>query len=156
MDRLPITAEGKHRMEVELKRLKLEERPAIVKAIEIARAHGDLSENADYQYAKDKQGLIEAHIRDLEDKIARADVIDPKSIKSDLVKFGATVKITDEDGKEKKFQIVGEPEADVTTGKLSVTSPLARAMLNKGAGDEVVVKSPKGQAIYEIVSVDYI
>ncbi len=146
MDKAPITAGGYARMEAELKNLKSVERPAIIVAISEARAHGDLSENAEYHAAKEKQSFIEGRIKELEDKISRADIIDVKSLKSDSVKFGATITLADEDsGDETTYQIVGEYEADLKTGKISITAPLARALIGKRAGDSVEVKTPKGE-----------
>lgn len=155
-DRLPITFEGKRALEEELKHLKSVERPDVIKAIEVARAHGDLSENADYSAARERQSFLEGRILDLEDKIARADVIDPKTIKSDQVKFGATVDFADENGQKKRYQIVGEPEADLAKGKISISSPLARALLGKRAGDEATLKTAKGESVLELISVEYI
>jgi len=155
-DSLPITLHGKLALEEELRRLKNVERPAIIKAIEIARAHGDLSENAEYHAAREKQSFCEGRILDIGDKIARAEVIDVSKVHSDKVQFGATVSLSAEDGHKVRYQIVGEPEADLSKGLLSVSSPVARALLGKRAGDEAIVKSPKGELIYEIVTIEYL
>ena len=154
-DKLPITLGGKLALEEELRRLKTVDRPAVIEAIATARAHGDLSENADYSAAREKQSFIEGRILEIGDKLARAEVIDPKTIQSDKVRFGATVQLVDEDGKKVKYQIVGEPEADLAKGKISVSSPIARALLGKGEGDEAVVKSPKGDIVYEVATIEY-
>lgn len=155
-DKVPMTVEGKKKLEEELKYLTSVERPKIIKAIEVARGHGDLSENADYSAAKERQGFIEGRIQDINGKLARAQVIDPKSIKSDRVAFGATVLLEDSDeGKKVQYQIVGVDEADVKVGKVGVTSPIARALIGKKVGDEVIVNAPKGQLHYEVVSVRF-
>ena len=157
MDRVPMTQEGYENLKAELKRLKTKERYQVAKEIEIARAHGDLSENAEYEAAKDKQGHIEAKIRDLEDKLARADVIDPSKVASDKVVFGATVDLEDLDtGEEIRVQIVGPEEGDAKKGKISVHSPMARALIGKEVEDEAVVKAPGGTRSYEVKSIQYI
>ena len=155
-DKLPITLSGKLALEEELKRLKSVDRPSVIEAIATARAHGDLSENADYSAAREKQSFIEGRIGEIGDKLARAEVIDPSQIKSERVLFGASVVVRDPDGKSSKYQIVGEPEADLSNKKISVSSPLARALLNKIEGDECIVKSPKGDIVYEIEKVEFI
>ena len=155
-DKVPITATGKLALEEELKRLKNVDRHAVIEQIATARAHGDLSENAEYAAAREKQSFIEGRIMDIGDKLARAEIIDPKTIKSTKIVFGATVSVTDDGGKEMKCQIVGEPEADLSKGKISVSSPLARALLGKEPGDEAIVKSPRGEITYEIRAVEYI
>jgi len=155
-DTIPLTLLGKIALEEELKRLKAVDRPAVIEQIAIARAHGDLSENADYSAAREKQSFIEGRILDIGDKLARAEVIDPKTITSEKVVFGATVHVLDEDGKKARYQIVGEPEADLARGKVSVTSPIARALLGKAVGDEAVVRSPKGEIAYEIAEIEYL
>jgi transcription elongation factor GreA len=155
-DKVPITVSGKEALEVELKRLKSVERPLIIDAIDKARALGDLSENAEYHSAKEKQSFIEGRILDIGDKLARAEVIDPSKIRSEKIVFGATVTLVDEDGNNRRYQIVGEPEADLEKNRVSVTSPIARALLGKTEGDEAVVQSPKGQAVYEVTKVEYI
>ncbi len=155
-DKVPMTLTGKLALEDELKRLKSVDRPAVIEAIAVARAHGDLSENADYSAAREKQSFIEGRILEIGDKLARAEVIDPKAIKSEKIVFGATVTVADEDGKKQRYQIVGETEADLSKGKISISSPIARALLSKMEGDEAVVKSPKGEIVYEILSIEYI
>ena len=156
MDRVPMTEEGYENLKTELKRLKTKDRYQVAKEIEIARAHGDLSENAEYEAAKDKQGHIEAKIRDLEDKLARADVIDPSKLTSDRIVFGATVDLEDLDtGEEIRVQIVGPEEGDVKLGRISVHSPMARALIGKGVEDEAVVNAPGGTRSYEVISIRY-
>jgi transcription elongation factor GreA len=151
-----MTAEGFRALEVELKMLKSEERPAIIAAISEARAHGDLSENAEYHAAKDKQSFIEGRVLELEDKLARADVIDTSRLKGDTVKFGATVKVTDEDtGETFTYKIVGEDEADVAKKKISISSPIARAMIGKEEGDTAEVSAPGGAKSFEIISIEW-
>ncbi len=154
MERVPMTVEGFKALEKELQRLKAEERPRIIQAIAEARAHGDLSENAEYHSAKDAQGLNEARVADLEDKLSRADVVDPKSLSGDTVKFGATVKLVDEDTDEEvTYKVVGDLEADVKHGKVSISSPIARALISKQEGDSIEVTTPKGVRSYEILKV---
>lgn len=153
-ERVPVTVDGYAAMEAELHRLKTVERPRIVQAIAEARAHGDLSENAEYHSAKEAQGLNEARVADLEDKISRADVIDPSKLSGDTVKFGAIIGLEDEDTEERvTYQIVGEMEADVKAGKVSITSPIARALIGKAVGDSVEVTTPKGARSYEILEI---
>ena len=155
-EKVPMTAAGHAALEAEIRHLKTVERPRIIKAIEEARAHGDLSENAEYHAAKEAQGLNESRVADLEDKLSRADVIDVSRLSGDTVKFGATVKIVDEDtDEEQTYQIVGELEADVKSGKVAINSPIARAMIGKRAGDVVEVVTPKGHKSYEILGVKY-
>jgi transcription elongation factor GreA len=149
-----MTPAGQARMRVELKKLKEVDRPANSKAIEIARGHGDLSENADYDAAKEEQGMIEARIRELETKLTLAEVIDPTSLSGDTVKFGATVTIEDaESGDEKTYTIVGEDESDLKKQRISITSPMARALIGKSIGDEAKVQTPKGVRVVEVVDV---
>ncbi len=156
VERLPITAAGYRRLEERLKVAK-EERPRVVQEIATARAHGDLSENAEYHAAKEKQGMLEAEIRDLENRLARADIIDPASIKETSVVFGATVTLQDLDNDtEVTYQIVGEDEVDLKNGRISIKSPIARALLRKEEGDEVTVQTPKGSRAYEIVTIRYV
>ena len=156
MDKLPMTAEGLKSLEDELKRLRGEERPAVIKAIEVAREHGDLSENAEYHAARDRQSFIEGRLAELEDMISRADVIDPKALSGKIVRFGATVKLADEDtDEESTYQIVGSHEADVDSGRLSLTSPLARALIGKTVGDSVEVTTPGGSKSYEVLKVTF-
>ena len=155
-ERAPMTRSGYEKLTDELKRLKGVERPKIVKEIEVARAHGDLSENAEYQYAKEKQGHIEGRIALLEDKLARAQVIDPSGQNPDSVRFGATVVLEDtENGSQLTYTILGEDEADVSQGLISVTSPVARAILGKGVGDAVSVRVPKGTRELEILEIRF-
>ena len=152
-----MTAEGYQALDAELKRLKTEERPAVIQAISEARSHGDLSENAEYHAAKERQAFIETRLAEIEDKIARAQVIDISKLSGKQVKFGATVQLVDEDSGDKaKYKIVGEDEADVKAGKVSITSPIARAMIGKEEGDVVEVMAPGGAKSYEIVKVKYL
>ncbi len=152
-----MTAEGYARLEVELKHLRQVERPDIIRAIAEAREHGDLSENAEYHAARERQSFIEGRIGELEEKIARAEVIDPSKLSGKTVKFGATVTVVDEDTDEKNtYQIVGEDEADVAKGKLAITAPISRAMIGKTVGDSVEVRTPKGEKAYEIVKVRFV
>lgn len=156
MQKIPMTATGYQRLEAELKTLKSVERPAVIRAISEAREHGDLSENAEYHAAKERQGWIETRILELEDKLRRAEVIDVSKLSGDKVKFGATVVLADEDsGEESTYQIVGADEADIKSGLLSITAPLARALVGKAEGDNVEVTTPGGAKAYEIVSVEY-
>jgi transcription elongation factor GreA len=155
-DKVPMTVNGKKLLDEELKHLMTVERPAVVKAIEIARGHGDLSENADYSAAKERQGFIEGRIQDINGKLARAQVIDITAIKSDKVVFGAIVDMEEqESGKKVTYQIVGVDEADIKGGKVGVTSPIARALIGKAEGDEVTVNAPKGAVIYEVIKIKY-
>jgi len=155
-ERIPMTKQGFEKLKRELEYLKTKKRAEIVRAIEQARAHGDLSENAEYQAAKEEQGLNEARIRYLEDRLARAHVIDPKEISSDRVVFGATVDLIDlETGSEVTYQIVGVDEADVAEGKISITSPIARALIGKEEGEIVIVQAPGGEREYEIQRIRY-
>lgn len=156
MEKVPMTAEGYTSLEAEIKNLKTAERPRIIKLIAEARSHGDLSENAEYHAAKELQGITEARIADLEDKLSRADIIDVSKLKGDQVMFGATVTLIDEDTEEKvKYRIVGEIEGNVKEGKISITSPIARALLGKRKSDVVEVSTPGGGKSYEIVKVEY-
>lgn len=156
MERIPMTAEGHAALQAELKVLKSVERPSIIAAISEARSHGDLSENAEYHAAKEKQSFIEGRISELDDKLARADVIDVSKLSGGKVRFGATVTIIDVDSEEKvTYKIVGEDEADVKAGKISVTSPLARALIGKEEGEEAEVAAPSGARAYEIGKVVY-
>jgi transcription elongation factor GreA len=157
MEKLPITAAGYAALEAEFMRRQQVERPRIVEAIAEARSHGDLSENAEYHSAKEAQSHNEGRIADLEDKLQRAEVIDVSKLSGAAIKFGATVTLIDEDTEEKKaFQIVGETEADVKSGKVSITSPTARALIGKKVGDAVEVNTPGGGKSYEIVKVVYV
>jgi transcription elongation factor GreA len=156
MEKVPMTPEGLVKLQEELKRLKSEERPAVIAAIEEARAHGDLSENAEYDAAKDRQAFIEGRIGELEDKISRAAVIDISKLSGDDVKFGATVTLEDEDTEKKiKYQIVGVEESDISKGLLSIHAPLARALIGKSKNDTVEVKAPGGDKMYRITKVEY-
>lgn len=155
-DLLPITLRGKLLLETELKKLIHEERPAVIKAIEEARAQGDISENAEYEAAKERQGMIEGRIGEIQGKLAGVEAVDPATIKSDRIVFGATVEIQDTETEEAvTYQIVGVDEADVKKGMISIISPLARAMIGKRAGDLVTVQSPKGDKEYEIISFEF-
>ena len=157
MNKIPMTASGYENIQAELKKLLNEDRPNIIAAIADARSHGDLSENAEYQYAKEQQSLIEGKIADLESAISRIEVIDVKGITGDEIKFGATVKIEDdESGEISSYQIVGDYESDIKNKKLSVSSPLARGLINKTVDDVVEINSPKGQKSYTIKSVKYV
>lgn len=154
MNKIPMTTDGYNRLREELKQLKSVERPAIIRAIAEARTHGDLSENAEYHAARDRQSFIEGRVMELEDKIARAEVIDISKLSGSVVKFGAKVTLADEENDEEQtFRIVGEDEADVSRGRLSITSPLARALIGKGQGDSVEVATPRGPKSYEVVTV---
>lgn len=154
-DKVPMTPGGAQKLKDELARLK-EERPKISREIGIAREHGDLSENAEYHAAKERQGLVEARIKDIEDKLSRAEVIDPTKLSGDRVRFGATVRLTNLDTEEEaKYQIVGADEADINQGLISVSAPLARALIGKSIGDEVVVQLPAGTRRYEIGNIDF-
>lgn len=155
-DKYPMTPQGHAALKAELDQLRKVERMKIVQEIEEARAHGDLKENAEYHAARERQGFVVARMRVVEDQIARAEVIDPKSLSGSRVKFGATVVLEDEDGEEKRYRIVGSEEADVGKGSISVTSPVARALINREVGDEVRVKAPGGERVYEIVDVLWI
>ena len=153
---VPMTVQGKKKLEEELKHLKYEARPTVIQEIATARAHGDLSENAEYDAAKEKQAFVEGRIKDLENKLALAQVIDTSTIKADKIVFGARVEIQDTGSEEKKtYYIVGTDEADIKAGRLSIESPVARQLLNKKAGDVVTVRVPKGQVEYEILSIKY-
>lgn len=156
MEKIPLTRAGFEKLEAELRHFKSVERPAIIQAIAEARAHGDLSENAEYHSAKEKQSFIEGRIKELEGVISLADVIDPTKL-SGTIKFGATVEIVDEDtDEERTYQIVGEYEADIENGRLNIKSPLARALIGKDEGDSIEVRTPGGDRGYEILRVSYI
>jgi len=155
MQKVPMLAEGYEMLTADLKALR-DERPLIVEAIEEARAHGDLSENAEYHAAKERQGQVEAQISDLEDKVSRAQIIDPTTLSGDRVVFGATVTVLDEDDKPLKYQIVGQAEADAKIGRVSYESPLARALIGKSLGDEVEVTVPSGEKFYLIEKIEFI
>ncbi len=165
MNKIPMTVDGYARLQEELKRLKSVDRPAVIRAIAEARTHGDIAENAEYHAARERQSFIEGRLGELEDKIARAEVIDVSKLSGSAVKFGATVTLADEEtDEEQTFWIVGEDEADINVGedeadikdgRLSVTSPLARALIGKGKGDSVEVATPRGNKSYEIVTVAF-
>jgi transcription elongation factor GreA len=156
MDKIPMTAAGHAGLEVELKRRTTEERPRIIQAISEARSHGDLSENAEYHAAKEQQSLNEGRIAEVESILARAEIIDPAKLRGDVITFGATVKLVDEDTEEEKtYQIVGEVEADVKAGRISIGSPIARALVGKRIGDQVEVTAPGGAKSYEILDVRF-
>ncbi|RMH40112.1 MAG: transcription elongation factor GreA [Alphaproteobacteria bacterium] len=156
MEKIPITRAGYAALEEELKTLRSVERPAVIKAIAEAREHGDLSENAEYHAARERQGFIEGRINELESILSRAEIIDPSRL-SGAIKFGATVRLVDEDTEEEKtYQIVGEAEADIEKGLLNIKSPLARALIGKEEGDSIEVRTPGGTKSYEILSVEYI
>jgi transcription elongation factor GreA len=152
-----MTAEGFNRLKAELERLKAVERPSVIRAIADARDHGDLAENAEYHAARERQSFIEGRVAELEEKIRHAEVIDVSKLSGKAVKFGATVKLADEDTDETSvYRIVGADEADINKGRLSITSPLAQALIGKEKGDSVVVNTPRGARAYEIISVRYI
>ncbi len=156
MDKIPLTRAGQTALNDELKLLKSVERPAVIKAIAEAREHGDLSENAEYHAAREKQSFIEGRVKELEGILSLADVIDPTKL-SGSIKFGATVTLVDEDTDEEKvYQIVGEPEADIEAGRLNVKSPLARALIGKEEGDSVEVRTPGGERAYEVLKVEFV
>jgi transcription elongation factor GreA len=157
MERIPMTAQGYKSLEKEVNELKTVERPAITRMIAEARAHGDLSENAEYHAAKERQSFVEGRVIELEDMIGRADVIDVSRLSGTTVKFGATVTLVDEDSEQKrKFQIVGDHEADATKGRISISSPIARALISKSKGDTVEVAAPGGARSYEILKVEFV
>jgi transcription elongation factor GreA len=156
MEKVPMTVEGFKKLEAELHRLKAEERPRIIQAISEARSHGDLSENAEYHSAKEAQGLNEAKVADLEDKLSRADVVDTTKMSGTTVKFGATVHLEDEDTGEKvKYKIVGDLEANVRDGLISISSPIARALIGKSKGETAEVTTPKGSRSYEVLKIEW-
>lgn len=151
-----MTAAGFSLMQAEIKRLKMVERPDVIRAIAAAREHGDISENAEYHAAKEHQSFIEGRMAELEDKVSRADVIDVSKLSGKDIKFGATVRLSDEDTEERvTYQIVGEIEADIKKGRLAVTSPLARALIGKSKGESVEVDTPRGAKSYEIIKVEF-
>ncbi len=154
MDRLPITKEGYDHLKKELVKLKTKDRPATIQAIEVARAHGDLSENAEYSAAKERQSFIEGRINELEYKLGNADVIDPSDLPRDKVVFASTFILENIDtGEEVKYQLVGEDESDIEKGKISISSPLGRAILGKAPGDEITLQAPGGKRSYELVEI---
>jgi transcription elongation factor GreA len=154
VEKVPITRDGFQRLKAELERLKSVERPAVIKAIEDARAHGDLSENAEYEAAKERQGFIENRVSELDFKLGNADIIDPTEIPKDRVVFASQVVLENVDsGEEVQYRLVGPDESDISAGLISVTSPLGRAMLGKKPGDEVVLQAPAGKRVYELVEI---
>ena len=156
IQKIPMTARGYADLEAELKRLKSVERPAVIKALSEAREHGDLSENAEYHAARERQSFVEGRVMELEDKLSRAEVIDVSKLGGDQVKFGATVTLADEEtDEESTYQIVGPDESDVNSGRLSITSPLARALIGKSVGDSVEVTTPSGSKSYEVITVAF-
>lgn len=155
MEKVPMLAEGYERLTADLKALRAE-RPKVVDAIEEARAHGDLSENAEYHAAKERQGQIEAQIADIEDRVSRAQIIDPSTLSGDRIVFGATVTLLDDDDKPVKYQIVGQTEADAKGGRISYNSPLGRALIGKSKGDEIEVTVPSGDKFYLVEKIEYI
>ncbi len=154
-EKVPMLAEGHETLNADLKRLK-SERPEVVEAIEVARAHGDLSENAEYHAAKERQGQIEAMISDIEDRLSRAMVIDPKTLSGDKVVFGATVNLIGEDKKKVRYQLVGQTEADARVGRISYNSPLGRALIGRTKGEDVEVSTPSGEHYYQIAKIEFI
>ncbi len=155
MQSVPMLAEGYERLTADLKAYRAE-RPTIVDAIETARAHGDLSENAEYHAAKERQGQVEAYIADIENKVSRAQIIDPTTLSGDRIVFGATVTLLDENDKPIKYQIVGETEADAKKGRISYNSPLAKALIGKNVGDEIEVAVPSGDKFYLVKKIEFI
>jgi transcription elongation factor GreA len=156
VDKMPMLAEGYEKLQTEVRHLKTVERPSVIEAIEVARGHGDLSENAEYHAAKDRQGQVEAQIADIEDRLSRAMVIDPTTLSGDKVVFGATVHLLDEDDKPVTYQIVGQTEADARVGRISYNSPLGRALIGRTIGEEVEVTTPSGDRYYSIEKVEFI
>ena len=157
MERVPMTAAGLAALEEELRQLRDVDRPAVSKAIGVAREHGDLKENAEYHAAKERQGMIEARLKNIEGMVSHAEVIDPASLSGDMVQFGATVLLIDEDTDEEKvWQIVGEHEANIEKGLLNIKSPIARALIGKEEGDSVEVRTPGGDKSYEVLKIAYV
>ena len=155
MERVPMLAEGYEKLTADLQYLR-QERPKIVDAIEEARSHGDLAENAEYHAAKERQGQVEAQIAEIEDRVTRAQIIDPASLSGDRVVFGATVTVLDEDNKKQRYQIVGQTEADARQGRISYDSPLGRALIGKQVGEEVDVTVPSGDRVYQVKKIEFI
>ena len=156
VDKMPMLQEGYDRLQSEVRHLKMVERPAIIDAIEEARAHGDLSENAEYHAAKERQGQVEAQIAEIDDRLSRAMVIDPTTLSGDKVIFGATVQLLDENDNKIKYQIVGETEADARIGRISYASPLGRALIGRSVGEEVEFSAPSGDKYYEIKKIQFV
>jgi transcription elongation factor GreA len=155
-DKVPMLAEGHRKLNEQVRHLKMVERPEVVQAIEDARAHGDLSENAEYHAAKERQGQIEAMIADIDDQLSRAMVIDPSTLSGNKVVFGATVTLLDEDEKKVRYQLVGQVEADAKDGKISYNSPLGRALIGRHVGEEVEVSTPSGDRYYQIKKIEFV
>jgi transcription elongation factor GreA len=156
VEKNPITPEGAQKLRDELQNRKSVERPAITAMIAEARAHGDLSENAEYHAAKERQGMNEARIKEIEDRLARAEIIDLSKLSGDKIAFGATVKLFNTETEEEvKYQLLGADEADINTGSISITSPMARSLLGKEVGDEVKIRTPAGERVYEVLEVTY-
>jgi transcription elongation factor GreA len=156
MDKVPMTPEGAAKLREELVQLKSVERPAIIQAIAVAREHGDLSENAEYHAARERQSFVEGRVKELENKLARAEVIDPSKLAGDRVAFGATVTLSNVDtGEEAKYRILGADEADLAKGSIGITSPLARSLIGKRVGDEVKVRMPGGERTYEVLDITF-
>jgi transcription elongation factor GreA len=155
VDKLPMLAEGYEKLQADVRHLKTVERPAVIDAIEEARGHGDLAENAEYHAAKERQGHVEAQIADIEDRLSRAMVIDPSTLSGNRVVFGATVTLKDENDKKIKYQIVGETEADAKNGRISYSSPLGRALIGRTKGEEVEFSAPSGDKYYEIAKIEF-
>jgi transcription elongation factor GreA len=156
VDKMPMLAEGYEKLQSEVRHLKMVERPSIIEAIEVARGHGDLSENAEYHAAKERQGQVEAQIADIDDRLSRAMVIDPTTLSGDKIVFGATVHLVDENDNPVKYQIVGQTEADARMGRISYNSPLGRALIGRSVGDEVEVSTPSGDRYYSIEKLEFI
>ena len=156
VDKMPMLAEGYEKLQTEVRHLKMVERPSIIEAIEVARGHGDLSENAEYHAAKERQGQVEAQIADIDDRLSRAMVIDPTTLSGDKIVFGATVHLVDENDTPVKYQIVGQTEADARMGRISYNSPLGRALIGRSVGDEVEVSTPSGDRYYSIEKLEFI
>jgi transcription elongation factor GreA len=156
VEKMPMLAEGYEKLQTEVRHLKMVERPSVIEAIEVARGHGDLSENAEYHAAKERQGQVEAQIADIEDRLSRAMVIDPTTLSGDKAVFGATVHLLDEDDKPVTYQIVGQTEADAKVGRISYNSPLGRALIGRTIGEEVEVTTPSGDRYYSIEKVEFI
>jgi transcription elongation factor GreA len=156
VEKMPMLAEGYEKLQAEVRHLKMVERPAIIDAIEEARGHGDLSENAEYHAAKERQGQVETQIADIDDRLSRAMVIDPTTLSGDKIVFGATVHLIDENEKPVKYQIVGQTEADAKVGRISYSSPLGRALIGRSKGDEVEVSTPSGDRYYAVRKIEFI
>jgi transcription elongation factor GreA len=156
VEKMPMLAEGYEKLQAEVRHLKMVERPAIIDAIEEARGHGDLSENAEYHAAKERQGQVETQIADIDDRLSRAMVIDPTTLSGDKIVFGATVHLIDENEKPVKYQIVGQTEADAKVGRISYSSPLGCALIGRSKGDEVEVSTPSGDRYYAVRKIEFI